>query len=146
MKDNVQKETTILKADDELRIVYGVVLEPDTEDLQGDILDAETIEKAAHGYLQESRVVGDSHMVQAAADVVESYIAPADIQLGEQTVKKGSWVMGVKVNDDEMWAAVKKGEFSGFSIGGFGTREPVEKAAEMCKCPECGSLHEQDGQ
>lgn len=145
MTDNVSKEVSILKADEDLRIVYGVVLEPDTEDLQGDILDAETIEKAAHAYLKESRVVGDSHMVQAAADVVESYVAPADIQLGEQTVKKGSWVVGVKVHDDEMWSAVKKGEFSGFSIGGFATREEVTKSAHVtCKCPECGAEYEHD--
>jgi hypothetical protein len=146
MTDNVLKDTPILKADDDLRIVYGVVLEPDSEDLQGDIIDSDTIEKAAHAYLRESRVVGDSHMVQAEAEVVESYIAPADLQMGEQTVRKGSWIMAVKVHDDELWAAVKKGEMTGFSIGGFGTRSAVEKAAKMCKCPECGALHEPDSE
>jgi len=121
----IDRESKIAKADEELRIVYGVVLEPDSEDLQGDIISADTIEKAAHGYLRASRVVGDSHATQANAEVVESYIAQADFQLGEQTVKKGSWVMGVKVHDDELWAAVKAGEMGGFSIGGYGVREDL---------------------
>ena len=115
----------IFKADDEKRIVYGVVLEPDTRDLQGDVLGIDTIEEAAHKYLIASRLVGDSHSRSAAAEVVESYLAPADIQLGGQSISKGTWIMGVHITDEEMWRAVKAGEYTGFSIGGTGERKQL---------------------
>jgi len=115
----------ILKADEERRLVYGVVLEPDTVDSQGDIISAAEIEKAAHKFLVKSRVVGDRHSKKANAEVVESYIAPDDFEMGGQKVKKGSWVLGVHISDDRLWDAVKKREYTGFSVGGFGIREEV---------------------
>jgi len=115
----------ILKADEEQRLVYGVVLEPDTVDSQGDTISADEIEKAAHRFLVKSRVVGDRHSKKAKAEVVESYIAPIDFEWGGQKVKKGSWVLGVHISDDRLWNAVKKGEYQSFSVGGFGVREEV---------------------
>jgi len=115
----------ILKADEEQRLVYGVVLEPDTVDSQGDIISADEIEKAAHRFLVKSRIVGDRHSKKAKAEVVESYIAPMDFEWGGQKVKKGSWILGVHISDDRLWNAVKKGEYTGFSVGGFGIREEV---------------------
>lgn len=113
----------LLKAvDDERQLIYGIVLEPDTVDAQGDIVRAADIEKAAHAFLIHSRVVGDMHTRPAEAEVVESYIAPADFTLGGQVVKRGSWVMVVHVSDPELWAAVKDGKYTGFSVGGFGRR------------------------
>ena len=115
----------ILKADDEKQIVYGVVLEPNTRDLQGDVLSVDTIEQAAHKYMAVSRTVGDSHSSEANAVVVESYLAPADYKLGGHSISKGTWIMGVHVLDDQMWKAVKRGEFTGFSIGGRGKRSQI---------------------
>ena len=115
----------ISKADEEARIVYGVVLEPHTTDLQGDVLSVDTIENAAHKYLIQHRTVGDNHSRQARAEVVESYLAPADMELGGQMISKGSWVMAVHVIDDALWNAVKSGDYSGFSIGGTGARTKI---------------------
>jgi hypothetical protein len=116
----------ILKADTEKRIVYGVVLEPHTRDLQGDVLTVDTIEIAAHKYLVASRTVGDSHSGPAPAEVVESYLAPADYDLGGHRITKGTWVMGVHILDADLWESVKQGEFTGFSIGGTGERKQLE--------------------
>ncbi|MGQ7174092.1 XkdF-like putative serine protease domain-containing protein, partial [Escherichia sp. R-CC3] len=42
----------MIKSDDEeKRLVYGIVYEPDTLDAHGDFTDAETIEKAAHEFM-----------------------------------------------------------------------------------------------
>ena len=57
--------------------------------------------------------------------MVESYLAPADIELGGQVIRQGTWIMGVKVLDDSMWQAVKDGEYTGFSIGGRGERKEI---------------------
>ncbi len=34
-------------------------------------------------------------------------------------------MIGVHLPDDELWGLVKGGEFTGFSIGGRGMREPL---------------------
>lgn len=116
---------TILKADEERQIVYGVVLEPDTPDSQGDVISADEIEKAAHRFLVKSRVIGLRHSKKAPAEVVESYIAPDDFEMGGQRVKKGSWMLGVHITDSGLWSAIKQGEYQSFSVGGFGTREEI---------------------
>lgn len=117
----------ILKADKYKQIVYGVVLAPDEMDAQEDWMTAEDIEKTAHDYLIKSRVVGSGHKKPIDAGVVESYIAPQDFDLsgqyGSQKVKKGSWVMGVKVSDKDHWNKVVSGDIQGFSVGGFGLRD-----------------------
>ena len=54
-------------------------------------------------------------------DIVESFIAPADMVVSGQVIKKGSWMMGVVWNDAN-WAKVLKGEITGFSMGGTGKK------------------------
>lgn len=116
----------VRKRDDVKKIIYCVALEPETLDLQDDIVSAEDIETAAHGYLADHRVVGDMHITKASASVVESYIAPVDFELEGQKVLKGSWVMAIKIHDEEMWAGVVAGDYTGVSIGGSGVRVPVD--------------------
>jgi len=127
--ENVQIEkelvTGIIKINLEKQIVTGIVLEPDVEDAQGDMVSEEEIEKAAHGFLVKSRVIGKNHVERAKADVVESYIAPMDLIINGQRVRKGSWVMSVKIHDLKLWEEVKEGEITGFSIGAVGVRHEI---------------------
>lgn len=120
----------IMKADNEKQIVYGVILEPNTIDSQGDFMLPEDIEETAHNYLVEARIIGSQHSKAINAIPVESYIAPQDFtltggQYGPQLVKKGSWVLAVYVEDPEEWEKVKSGEYTGFSVGGQGARTEV---------------------
>jgi SAM-dependent methyltransferase len=133
----VQSEKTggfkICKSDNDKQIVYGVVLEPHTTDLQDDWMKPEEIEKTAHFFMMNGQTIGRGHEEKTQCVPVESYIAPVDFpfdgQYGEQVVKKGSWVLGVKVNDPEDWAKVKTGEYTGFSVGGWGQRTEKEAPA-----------------
>ena len=113
------------------RFTLGVVLEPDKEDLQGDIESPEDIEKTAHDYMIRSRKAGQMHQGPAlkGAEVVESYIAPCDMTIqctdgSTQTVRKGSWVMGV-IWPEKQWEEIKKGKFTGYSVQGRGRRIPL---------------------
>ncbi len=115
----------ITKADAKRQVVVGVVLEPDTVDTQKDTISAEEIEATAHQYLVESRIVGAQHRKKARAEVVESYLAPCDFELGGQKVIKGSWVLGVHVLDSALWQDVEAGHYTGFSVGGVARRDPV---------------------
>lgn len=117
----------IIKADKMRQIVTGVVLEPHSEDLQGDWMTPEDIERAAHGYLIGSRIVGSEHGRPIDANVVESYITPQDMTFataaGQELVPQGSWVMSVKITSPEEWQQVLDGDYGGFSVGGYGARE-----------------------
>jgi hypothetical protein len=123
----VRKDVQFFKMDDEQRLVYGLVLVPDVEDLQGDIVSKEDIEEAAHDYLVHSRLIKAQHRAPTDADVVESYVTPVDIQMGKGIAPAGSWIMVTKVHSNAMWEAIKKGDITGYSIGGIGTREQIQE-------------------
>jgi hypothetical protein len=126
----VEKRVQFVKADDEKRLVYGIVLEPDTVDHQKDVAPADEIEKACHAFMIRKQQLDLNHQRYVdwgEATIVESYIAPQDLEYeGGGTVKKGSWVMVTKVFSDELWGAVKGGALTGYSIRGTGVRTPRE--------------------
>ena len=123
----------IVKADDEQRIAYGVVLEPRgpaNPDSQGDWHTAPDVEHAAHLFMThvaKGEGFGDlMHDDETRAGYpVESYIAPVDFVLGDQLVTAGSWVVGMHYPEDAHWAVVKAAMADGlgaFSVTGIGKR------------------------
>lgn len=132
---NFEKPVKVIKSDDEAeRLVYGIVYEPDTIDAHGDFADAKTIEKAAHEFMLKYRQIDKNHdFVAGVGEVVESYIAPADMELNGEPVKKGTWILTTKA-DEETWEAVKKGEFQGYSLAGIAETEVIEE--EVTKTEE----------
>lgn len=115
------------------QVIYCVVLEPDSTDAHNDTMTPEDIEWTAHRYITKSRVVGSNHEKPIKASPVESYVAPMDLHFeegtfGPQVVKKGSWVIGIKIEDKGEWQKVLDGEYTGVSIGGFGLRADVPSA------------------
>jgi hypothetical protein len=115
----------------EERYVLGIVLEPQDPqnpvDSQGDVYDAETIRLAAYRFMEEYRNIGLQHsgLINDKVKILESWIQREDTVIGGQNVLAGSWLMAVRVLDDELWAAVKDGKITGFSIGGKGKRTSV---------------------
>lgn len=128
---NVHKEVKILKGeDDEQRLVYGVVYEPDVEDAHEDVMSAEEIEKAAHKFMTDYRNIDKQHSFEAGSgDLVESYVAPADFTVNGETITKGSWVITTKASE-EVWESIKKGEITGYSMGGIAEVEEITKAED----------------
>jgi len=125
--DNVkpvfEKEVPLIfQKEDPKKLVYGVVYSPNEVDSHGDYATAEEIEKAAHEFLQEARNIDKQHdFIKGAGEVVESYISPVDFTLGEQPIKKGSWVLATKATD-EIWEDITKGEITGYSMAGKAVR------------------------
>lgn len=108
----------IAKADDAQRLVYGIVYEPNVTDAHGDYMTPAEIEKAAHGFLKDAREIDKQHDFQGGVgEVVESYIAPSDFEMGDEMIKKGSWVLVTKASD-EIWEQIQKGEITGYSMAG----------------------------
>lgn len=115
------------KLDEEKRLVTGIVLQPEVVDAHGDVISVEEIEKTAHEFMEKFRAIGEQHLELAEAVPVESFTAKDDMELGGEKVLKGSWVLTVKVLNDELWEAVKNGSYTGFSIGGFSSVETLEQ-------------------
>jgi hypothetical protein len=126
--------TKYASADDERRVVLGVVMEPDAVDTQGDQTSIEEIELAAWRFLADYRVgrarlrlMHRTDLQDGEAVLVENYVAPADFTLGGQLVRKGSWLQAWHVPQPEVWAAIKSGALTGFSIGArVAVREPAK--------------------
>ena len=118
----------IVKAAEE-RIIYGIVLEPDEVDSQGDTIPKEEIRKACHMFMEEFGNLGLQHneiVDGKKLKLLENFIAPCDFEVAGQVVKSGSWLMKERVVDDAMWADVKQDNLTGFSIGGSAIRRPVK--------------------
>lgn len=112
----------IIKAD-EKRLVTGIVLQPEVVDAQGDIIGAEVISSAAHNFLayyNKKTQLGLQHEVfkVPGIELVESWVAPVDMKLNGRDILAGTWMMTVRVMNDEVWNRVKSGSLTGFSIGG----------------------------
>lgn len=134
-KPNFEKEVRVIKSeDDEKRLVYGVVYEPNITDSHNDFADETTIEKAAHEFMLKYRQIDKDHDFQAGVgEVVESYIAPADMEVNGETITKGTWVLVTKATE-EVWEAIKKQEYKGYSLAGVAETEVIEE--EVMKTEE----------
>lgn len=114
----------VTKIDTEQRVVYGFasVVTKGGEvvvDRQGDVITAQEMEKAATEFMLGARNGLTMHKGEPTTTIVHSMPLTKQIMdsFGLQCDKEG-WLIAVKVHDDETWDRMKKGEFTGFSIGG----------------------------
>jgi putative serine protease XkdF len=117
--------------------VLGIVLEPDIVDAQGDTYSADDVRKAAHRYMEFFAHMGLMHkeIVDGDIRILESYLSPTEFEVDGMSVKKGTWLLAARVVSDRLWDKVKKGEFTGWSIGGNALREPVSQL-EAARIPD----------
>lgn len=125
----VRKTVPIVKINLEERLVYGVVYEPNVADAHGDTMTAGEIKKACHGFMERYATLegdtGTDHVSKAGRaqlPIVENFLAPVGYTLGKQTITPGTWVMVARARDDQLWADVKAGRYTGWSFEGFGRR------------------------
>ena len=119
------KSATITKFDEEKMLASAVVYLPDEPDTQGDFMDAETLEKAAFGFMKSGATENvdiEHNLRPTGSAVVESFIA----KQGDALFPEGSWVATVKATP-EVWEDIKSGRLNGFSIYGSGQRTPIVK-------------------
>lgn len=124
------------------QFILGVVLVPEKTDLQREIYGADVVRKTAHNYLAWYRNTDLQHKVfiNDAVELVESYIAPMDMWFGRdgtaygaavegaRFVKKGSWLLAHRVKDAALWAEIKAGTYTGYSINGLSKKVPLRPA------------------
>lgn len=138
----------IAKFDVDKQLVFGWAYV--THDVQGNVVvdksgefidDPDELEEAAYLYVQKSRVGGDSHTritseigtdgdtAKKVGTMVESMVFTPE-KLSKMGLPPGilptGWWVGFKVEDPEVWKAVKEGKRPAFSIHGSGRREEVK--------------------
>ena len=118
--------------------VYCVVAEPgavesgglNAPDVEDEWADADEIRKAAHSLLRNGGLVTKLHeSLDPYGTLVESAVALGDISVDGEQIKKGSWYVAIEPSDEGK-QAIEKGEFTGVSLEGHGTREAVEQDPE----------------
>ena len=106
-----------------------LALSPEEADLHNDIYSAEEVRKACHNFNTFCRKSNLLHLFETDAfSIVESYISPVDMVLGDTFVSKGSWLTVLQFHEDELWEEVVKGNFTGVSIGAFANVEYLEES------------------
>ena len=138
----------IINADAESHYVTGIVYEPLTEDAHGNYMTEEEITKAAYWFAKNGDQVDLQHSFEPLenAAVVESYVAPCEMEIGGEEIRKGTWIMTVEVSDPAIFEAIQKGEITGFSMGGVGkySDEDVELTGGVEKGEEQSPAREKE--
>lgn len=130
-KTDFESRGEVTKMDDEKRIVYGYasVISKNGEpivDLQGDIITADELEKAASEFMLTSRIGKTMHSGEPTTTIIHSFPMTNEIKKAYQIESPyEAWLIAVKVHDDETWEMVKSGKLKDFSIGGKATRREL---------------------
>lgn len=122
------------EVDNEKRILMGAALVPNKQiyrrvkDKEFYIFFSEdTIRKASELFLmrsnQNNATLEHEKKMLEGMSVVESWIIEDEktdkSRLYNFNLPKGTWMISMKVNNDEVWEKVKAGEVKGFSIEGY---------------------------
>lgn len=143
----------LAKADEEQQMLVGPALIPEKRILRIDeqtgeeyevFFSAETIRKVSERYMQEERT--NQHTYEHSADIDGLTVVQSWIIEDEQKDKAalygfelpvGTWMLSVKVNNQQIWEQVKKGEVRGFSIEGFFLDEVLSASRTRKPCQDC---------
>ena len=124
-KETLEAAARTFVKNEEQRIVGGIVYCVGELDSQDDYVDSPAeIWKALESHMLSGatiKVMHDGDPVDCP--VVECFQAEADTVKGGDTIPSGAWFLTCKVLDDDIWAAVKSGELTGFSMAGMAHSE-----------------------
>lgn len=123
--------TAIKKSDSPKRMIWSEVYAPNRPDADAEFMTAETIEKMAYDFmrdLKQNKV--DAFHDQKDKDgccVVETFIA----RKNDPDFIEGAWVVGIHVNNDDLWEKIEKGEINGLSVEALVIKETKEVELEI---------------
>ena len=133
---------------EEKRMLYGVALRAnfpiyrcyENEEFYL-TFDANAIERLVNKFMsnygQKSFTI--DHMEPAEGIVITESWLVKDTEndksnaLGLENVSEGSWIIGCKINNDEIWQSIKEGRWHGFSIESWIDMEEIEEFKKINK-------------
>ena len=135
--------------DEEKRIVTGPAMLADLpiyryDDVRGEYyvtFDAQTIWTIAKKFVRKNfyKAVNTDHEtpVDGGVHMIESYFIDRERGVmppkGYEDAKDGSWFLTYLVDNDELWAKVKAGEWKGFSVEGFFDMEEQDEVLTLMR-------------
>lgn len=143
-----QKPMDFKIQDEEKRMLYGVALRADYpiyrkygEDEFYLVFDKEAIERLVNkfmsNYSQKNFTLDHTDFAEGIV-ITESWIV-SDVKndkasaLGLENFSEGSWIIGAKINNDEIWRSVKDGRWGGFSVESWIDMEEIEDFEKITK-------------
>lgn len=112
-----------------MQVTYVAMLEG--TDLQGDYISADEVRKAKESFNRSMQRANLFHIMMTDKFFVEeSYLAPTDLNFGGVDIKKGTWLITLQINDEDLWEMIKTGEINGISIGAMASIEEYEDESE----------------
>lgn len=120
------KNVSVAKAlNEELQQVTYVAMKPGV-DLQGDMVDLETVRLAKESFNKSAQRANLFHLTMTDTfEVIESYLMPCDATLNQHFVEKGSWLMTLQIHDPDVWGMIKSEDINGISIGAMAEVEDL---------------------
>jgi hypothetical protein len=129
IRKRLPDEVPIFKVSVDEQIVGGIVYEPHKEDSQGDYSTEEEIRQACYYFMEHARKFKLQHEgapITSMINILENYIAPQDLKIADQTIKKGSWILVIRIRNDALWKLVKEEKLTGFSMAGVARRKKTK--------------------
>jgi len=128
-------DVPILKRNDEKRVCMAPALIPwPFVDSQGDWLTEAEVEDACRRFMVKGARIREEHSHdRPEVRVTQNWLSPVPLTFelpdGEVTYPRGTWFMETYYPPEEeaTWQKVKKGELTGYSIGGFGKRRAEKR-------------------
>lgn len=134
-------EEVKLSLNDEKKELLGVALIPDfpiyRRDKQGEyyiVFSADSIRKIAIDFYKKLNVnnadIGHNHNLENNITYFQSMLIDKEQGICPKAFKDlpdGTWIVGCKIDNINVWEAVKSGEVKGFSIDGIFHAEDEEK-------------------
>lgn len=127
-KQDMDIRARVLKVDDTLGLVMGYAIICKEEgapyyDLHGDYITEDAMLKASLDFMENSQVAKEMHTGDQAGSVVFAWPMTTEIAKAfGLEVKKTGLLIAVRP-DTEMLAKFRDGTYTGFSIGGWWTKE-----------------------
>lgn len=128
------KQFALAKLDEERRMLVGPALIPEKKIYRQDpdgteyevYFTADTVKKAAHLFMRNSKMNAATVEHEVKTDqvyVYESWVVE-NVKKDKQQVygmkyPKGTWMVSMRVDSDELWQGIKDGSLRGISIEGF---------------------------
>lgn len=133
-----QNRIGIAKTAEDRRLVFGLASVSEfggetVVDHENDAIPIPVLEKAAYNFVLYARRAGELHeRTTGIGRLIESVVATEDkpqVQIWIDGKRVYGWWVGFKIDDADVWAKIKSGEYSAFSIGGKAVRQIDEAAA-----------------
>jgi len=118
---------SVFKAlNEDQQLVFAEVYAPNRPDSDGEFMDVAGVRDAAYRFMKAMKLDSiDSHHNNKLVDgccIVESFIA----RKGDPHFIEDAWVVGMHIDNTEMWNKIKKGEINGFSMEAMVTKSTVQ--------------------